>query len=72
MTECVRLYSVWCGQMCRVFHHAAPSHLGCLTYYGQRLGNERYVKARSFIKFNSLHLMSLMFLDKLGGLPKDC
>lgn len=58
--------------MCRVFHHAAPSHFGCLAYYGHLLGNECYLKARTFIKFNSLQLMSLMFLDKLGGVPGDC
>lgn len=57
--------------MCRAFHHTAPSHLGCLNYNRHQLGKERYLKACTFIKFNSLQLMSLMFKDKLGGLPKD-
>lgn len=66
MTECFWLCCVWCGQTCRVFHHAAPSHFGCLTYYGNLLGNDCYLKACTFVKFNSLQLMSLMFLDKLA------
>lgn len=60
------------GKRAWVFHPAAPSHFGCLTYYGHLVGNECYLKARTFIKFNSLQLMSLMLLDKLGGAPEDC
>lgn len=72
MTECIWLYCVWCGQTCRVFHHTAPSHFGCLPYNRHLLGNECYLKARTFIKFTSLQLMSMMFQDKLGKAPKDC
>lgn len=58
----------WTEYFITLLHHT----LGCLNYCRHWLGKECYLKACTFIKFNSLQLMSLMFQDKLGGFPKDC